>query len=279
MKLVCLGCAVLTALAVTYVADSSCALEIAPYRMADDFAVEPPPLAADWALQYYYYIPAPTASWFWGANLEPGEILGVCYHLGDLSTGGYSSPDPEADYEYQLVGFRILDFAGYGRVYPGLYTVEFDIYCADYLGCPVGHSLWNSGQRETGYGWNYVDVDPSLDICECASVSHPYLCFSPRFIILATQLGQRAGSPAWGLDNISSPARAGVDMHDVGGLPALYPRPAVSTYPLIHSGRYGQDFTYCPPQAFADGRDSTAGASEYGYLELAWRVYFDTPGG
>ena len=61
-------------------------------------------------------------------------------------------------------------------------------------------------------------------------------------------------------------------MHDLGCLPALYPRPYVSHYSTIHSGYYGQDFAYCPPQWFKDCRDTTPDGSQYGYIELTWSI-------
>ena len=62
-------------------------------------------------------------------------------------------------------------------------------------------------------------------------------------------------------------------MHDEGCLPALYPRPYVSHYPTMHSGYYGQGFEICPPQWFKDGADTTPDGSQYGFVELAWRLY------
>jgi hypothetical protein len=61
-------------------------------------------------------------------------------------------------------------------------------------------------------------------------------------------------------------------MHDLGCLPALYPRPTTSHYDDLHSGYYGIDFQYCPPYAFLDGLDTTFDGSEYGFVELAWKL-------
>ena len=46
----------------------------------------------------------------------------------------------------------------------------------------------------------------------------------------------------------------------------------------MHSGYYGQGFRYCPPRWFKDGRDTTPDAIEYGYVELAWRIYLTCSG-
>ena len=67
-------------------------------------------------------------------------------------------------------------------------------------------------------------------------------------------------------------------MHDYGCLPALYPRPYNSHYASIHSGYYGKDFEYCPPRWFRDGRDSTPDGTQYGFCELAWRLYITCAG-
>ena len=67
-------------------------------------------------------------------------------------------------------------------------------------------------------------------------------------------------------------------MHDIGCLPALYPRPHTGHYPTIHSGYYGVNFQYCPPLWFLDGRDQTDDGTEYGFIELAWRIYLSCGG-
>ena len=83
--------------------------------------------------------------------------------------------------------------------------------------------------------------------------------------------GTVAGYPAIGMDNISTPLAQACQMHDIGCLPAAWPR---ST---SHSGYYGNgDPTmYDPPLVFCDGRDTTPDCSHYGLLELAWRVYLN----
>ncbi len=78
------------------------------YQMRDDFGTEP---LYDWALQYYYYIPCPTYSWFWAySGFAPGDIVGAWYTIGDAGTGGYDPCDPEQC--MVLEQFRVLDFAG-----------------------------------------------------------------------------------------------------------------------------------------------------------------------
>ena len=89
--------------------------------------------------------------------------------------------------------------------------------------------------------------------------------------------------PAFGMDNISTGIETGCIMHDAGCMPAEYPRPYVSAYPLMHSGYYGPNFQYCPPLNFADGRDTTCATglcipdgvagTQFGFIELAWRIY------
>jgi hypothetical protein len=120
-------------------------------------------------------------------------------------------------------------------------------------------------------GWNYVVVTPPLCLSDCYTQLQGSIKCYPRFLITATSTGILATYPAWGFDNISTPIRNSCLMHDTGCCPALYPRPAVSHYGTIHSGYYGPNFMYCPPQWFLDGGDTTG--TVYGFIELAWRVY------
>jgi hypothetical protein len=114
---------------------------------------------ADCALNYYY-IPCPTYSWFWGIDgYSEGDIVGSWFQVGDLSMFGRDPCDPVDC--HTLYQFRILDLAGYGVPYPSLHEVEFDVYCCDDQGCPVGPSLWNSGAIRAGYAWNYISVEPT----------------------------------------------------------------------------------------------------------------------
>jgi hypothetical protein len=57
------------------------------YHMKQDFGSES---LYDGALQYYYYIPCPIESWFWAFHgWIPGDILGACFRIGDVSSGGW----------------------------------------------------------------------------------------------------------------------------------------------------------------------------------------------
>ena len=196
--------------------------------------------------------------------MEPGDILGAEFQIYDTPTGGYWVCDAAVSVDY----IRILDFAGYGTVYPGRFTVEFDIYRSDGAGCPTGESRWNSGPIETKYAWNYIEIEPPFVPCEAPD----WVVFP--FLLTATHVGSSGEYPQWGFDNISSALLAGANMHDSGCLPALYPRPYVSHYSTVHTGYYGNgDLEFCPPHRFPDGRDSTSGAQQYGYIEAAWTAY------
>jgi hypothetical protein len=245
------------------------AVEKEAFQLRDDYSMEP---LYDCALQYYYYIPCPTYSWFWAyTGWDPGDILGQWFQIGDLSMGGWPSCSPVNCHMLETI--RVLDFAGYGSVHPGLFTFEIDVYCADEYGCPVGPSLWNSGYRETHFAWNYFDVDPPVSICPCAVDPGPPPS-GPRILVTVTHVGTQGVYPAWGLDNISTPLEQACDMHDYGCQPALYPRPYSSHYATMRSGYYGNGaFDYCPPQWFLDGRDTTPDGTQFGFIELAWRIY------
>ncbi|MFH1312611.1 MAG: hypothetical protein ABIJ00_05230 [Candidatus Eisenbacteria bacterium] len=258
----------LVMLMVLFVAASAFALEKRAFQIKEDYDTEP---LSDCMLQYYYYIPCPTYSWFWAfTGWDHGDIIGEWFEIGDMSMGGFGACSPVDCHVIDQL--RVLDFAGYGQTHPGLFTVEFDIYCADEYGCPVGPSLWNSGRRETGFAWNYISVDPPVTICGCAINPGPPPS-RPRVLVTVTHTGSNGIYPAWGTDNIATPLRDACDMHDVGCMPALHPRPYSNHYPAIHSGFYGQGFAYCPPRAFLDGRDTSPDGSQFGAVELAWRVY------
>ena len=249
------------------------AIEKRAYQIREDYGTAP---LSDCALQYYYHIPCPTYSWFWAfAGWEFGDVVGKWFEIGDLSMGGYGACDPVNC--HLLESIKVLDLMPYGTIYPGMFTVEFDIFCADQYGCPTGPSLWNSHPIDTGwdwgYGWNYVWLDPPLSICPCAVDPGPPPS-APRILVTATHIGEYYSCyPAWGADNISTPLEDGSVMHDEGCLPALYPRPYTGHYATMHSGYYGVDFEFCPPQWFKDKNDTTADGSQYGFVELAWRLY------
>jgi hypothetical protein len=258
------------------IATSVFGFEKRAYQFREDFGTEP---LYDCVLQYYYYIPCPTYSWFWAySGWSPGDVIGTFFLIGDdPSMGGYAACDPCNCQE--LAALRVLDFAGYGTVYPGLFTVEFDVYCADQYGCPTGPSFWNSGPWETHFGWNYIPYDPPLCLTQqcCNVYPGPPPCY-PRILITATMAGSDGEFPGWGFDNICTPLSEGCDMTDIGGNAALYPRPAVSHYGTMHSGYYGVGFTYCPPLCICDGGDTTEDCSECGCIELAWTIYLDCNG-
>ena len=269
MRLATVACLVLVLLTGT----SALALEQRAFQIRDDFSMEP---ISDGTLQYYYYIPCPTYSWFWArTGWDVGDILGEWFQIGDVSTGGYDPCDPASC--HMLDQFRVLDFAGYGSTH-AMFLIEFDVYCADEYGCPVGPSLWNSGTMGTNFGWNYIDIDPSISICGCAVNPGPPPS-GPRVLVTVTHTGADATYPAWGFDDVSSPVLTGCDLHDYGCLPMLYPRPYTSHHTTIHSGYYGNwDFQFCPPQWFRDGRDTTPDGSLYGFTELCWRLYLTCSG-
>ncbi len=152
--------------------------------------------------------------------------------------------------------------------------MNFDVWCADQDGCPIGTPLWSSGPYETHFAWNYIAVDPPVSVCPC--VVNPDPPSAPRFLITATHIGTNGAYPAWGFDNICTPIEFGCELHDYGCLPVLYPRPYNSYFPTMHSGYYGNGgFTYCPggPAWFIDGCDTTANGTMYGFIEIAWRAY------
>jgi hypothetical protein len=246
-------------------------LEQRPFQMKEDFGSEP---LYDGALQYYYYIPCPTYSWFRAfSGWVPGDIVGARFGIGDASTGGWPELDPGNC--HTLEALRMLDFAGYGTVYPGLFTVEFDIYCSEASQSPF-IPLWNSGPIETHHGWNYIQVDPPLSVCPCCE----YDFVSPCIIVTMTMVGSAGGYPAVGFDNISTPVDLGCEMHDIGCLPAVYPRnDCCGTEPAVHSGYVGlSPFEYWPPLGFWDGADTTSDASQFGHIEWVLTLYMTCSG-
>ena len=269
MRILICSCLLLVLAAAVFGLD----LEKRAYQMREDFGSAP---LYDCTLNYYYYIPCPTYSWFWGfTGWDHGDIVGHWFDLHDFTMFYSGCPDYVACTPcncYQLEQFRVLDFAGYGTIYPGLYEVQFDIYCSDEQGCPIGPPLWTSLPWVTAFGWNYIPVNggAGISLCECVP---PDPALLPRFLITATHVGADGGYPEWGSDNISGPVETACLLHDYGCCPALFPRPEVSHYPIIHSGYYGPGFLYCPPLWFCDGADETPDCSQYGFVELAWRVY------
>jgi hypothetical protein len=253
---------------VLVLATSAFGLEKKAYQMREDFGTEP---QYDGALCYYYYIPCPTYSWFWAfTGWVPGEIIGHGFDIGAQGTSGFPPLDPMNCHEIEII--RILDFAGYGEYYPGLFTIEFDIWCAE--GGPGIH-LWNSGPVETGFAWNYFYVDPPVCVTQCMG----YCCagYQPIILVTATHTGTNGVYPAWGMDNISTTLEQACELHDYGCLPVIWPRGPVTPGVCVgnvHSGYFGNfQWEYLPPLSFLDGRDTTPDGSQFGFIELAWRIY------
>jgi hypothetical protein len=237
---------------------SASGFDMKAYQMREDFGAEP---LYDCRLNYYYYVPCPTYSWFWGfSGWQPGDVIGCWFRPGDQGTSGFDPCDPDSCAVIEK--FRIMDFAGYGTTYPGRFTVEFDIWPSDDDGCPTGPSLWNSGPIETSLGWNYIVPGEPVNIYGHYNI-----------LLTATCVGTQGEYPIWAIDNVSTAVLYGCYLHDYCCLPLLYPRPYSSHFSTMHSGYYGQDFAYCPPEWFKDARDTTHDGTEWGYAELAWRIY------
>jgi hypothetical protein len=255
-------------------ATSAFGLEKRAYQMREDFGTEPLQQCPD-ALQFYYYIPCPTYSWFWAySGWDPGDVVGMAFPIGKEGTGGYPAVDPYNCEHLEYI--RVLDFAGYGTVYPGLFTVQFDFWCC--VCYPVHVHIWlhTIAGVETGFGWNYIPVLPVLPFCPCPWVDHPTFS-GPVVVATATHTGTLGDYPAWGLDNISTSLAQACEMHEIGCKPAEWPRyppgPMYHGLPHVHGGYFGTDPTNCPPMGIPDGRDTTPDVTQFGYIELAWRIY------
>jgi hypothetical protein len=266
-------CLASAAFALALLGQSADGSQMKAFQIREDFG--PAPLSECY-LQYYYYVPCPTDAWFWGfEGPDPGEIFGQWFVIGDVSMASGTACDPAQCHTFR--GLRLLDFAGYGTVYPGMDTIELDAYCADAYGCPLGPSLWSSGPCDLHFGWNYVSAEPAVCLTPCYLNPGPPAT-SPRILVTVRCIGTDCAGPVMGLDNISTPIEQGCEMHDVSSLPALYPRPYNSHYTTIHSGYYGYGFQYCPPLWITDGRDTTPDGSQYGFVEWAWRIYLACEG-
>jgi hypothetical protein len=243
--------------------------EVKACRMREDFGSEP---LYDCVLQYYYHIPCPTYSWFWAYyGWEPGDILSTSFRLSDQGTGGYDVCDPIICTGLDQI--RILDFAGYGTIYPGLFTIEMSVYCSDASPYP-GYSLWRSGPLETHFGWNYFDVnDPDgrpLSVAGC------FDGVATSFAVTMHMVGSEGVYPMVGFDNIGTALEVACELHDRGCMPAVYPRDwAGGEEPRVHSGYVGQSrFQYWPPLGMPDGTCVSPGSvCERGFVEAAWRIY------
>ena len=249
------------------------AFEKKAFRMREDYGVHS--LRDNCTLQYYYFIPCPTYSWFWGFyNWDCGDIIGKFFTVGDTPTGVATACDPVDC--HNIAGIEFLDFAGFGTLYPGFFTVQFDIYCANESGAPL-LPIWTSSPVETHIGWNVVQIDsPWVMITDCSTLWQPPS--APRFLVTATHIGTECTYPQWAFDNISAHVSLECEMHDLGCLPILYPRPYDSYYPTIHSGYYGIDFAYVPPLWFLDGGDTSQDGTVYGFLELTWKILLECAG-
>ena len=228
----------LTLALVVMMTASALALESRAFQLREDFDAAP---LDETRLQYYYYIPCPTYSWFWAfTGWEFSDWIGCVFECEQEHTGCYEINDPWLDHTIQQ--FRILDFAGYGTVYPGLFTVEFYAFCADRnTKNPVDeggvyNALWYSGPWETHFGWNYIPNEPAVCVTPCGDGDPPAY---PAVLIMAHHIGTSVGYPAWGLDNVSTAIAQGCILHDYCSLPAHFPRPYVCYWDQIHSGYYG----------------------------------------
>lgn len=260
------ACAVSLLLVLAFVpAGTGNAFEAEPYQMVEDVGVHP---WAQCALQHYYYIPCPSDSWFWGVSgWAIGDIIGAHFRVDQQSTGRV---EPCCECCYVVVGVSILDFAGYGTVYPGWFSVTPKFFCADENGYPTGPAVYSGPPIDTSYGWNYIDFDRGFE--------PP--CFLPgtryeSFVVTITFTGLQGIYPAIGFDNIGTAQESGCEMRDIGGSLAEYPRNwAGGPEPRVHSGYVGwRDFEHWPPIGFADGGDTTRVTPEFGFSEVAWRVH------
>ncbi len=262
---------------VLLIASSAFALEQKEFAMRDDFGTEP---LYNCYMNYYYYIrydPPTSGSYFWYfTGWTTGDMVGEWFQVGDVSMWTGLPCDPVAGFTLEQV--RIIDFAGYGTVYPGWFSATFDVYCSDDQGVPIGPSLHTTPPIDTPFGWVYIDIDPDLCLPIHCAVDPGPPPSGPRILVTATHTGSLGLYPAWGADNISSNFLLGAPMHDESCLPALYPRPFVSHYTTMHSAVYiFAGIPYSPPAWMLDGRD-TANGQQYGFIEWAWRIYLGYTG-
>jgi hypothetical protein len=259
----------LVPLLILVLATSAFGLERKAYQMKEDFGTEG---LYDGALQFYYYIPCPTYSWFWAySGWTPGDVVGMSFPVGAQGTGGWDTLDPLNCREIEQL--RILDFAGYGTIYPILFDIRIDIWICAWNDPHIHIHIWESVSFGTHFAWNYIPI-PNVTFCEADPNPYGYV----PVLVTATHVGTDARYPAWGMDNISTSLEQACIMHDLGCLPAVYPRPGPGTTPgdplgNVHGGYFGTDPTTCPPIGIPDGRDTTPDVTQFGYIELAWRLY------
>ena len=75
---------------VLFLITNAFALESQEFRIREDFGTEP---LYDCYLNYFYYTPCPTYSWFWSfEGWEQDDIVGAFFQVGDISmaTGTHS---------------------------------------------------------------------------------------------------------------------------------------------------------------------------------------------
>ena len=230
------------------------------------------------ALQYFYYIPyEENVVGQWWDPQEPGDMIGVWFQIGDMSMGEFEPCDPLDC--MTIEAFRVACTSS-GIIYCGRWNhFECDIYCADEDGCPVGPSLWSCGPEFPAPGlWNYFTLDVPLCVTDCCVDPGPPPS-GPCVLITATNIDPVCNYPCWALDSAGEAVLLGCEMHDIGCLEALYPRPQNSHYSTMHSGYYGRGgFDHCPPLWFCDEEDTTPDCSQYGYSELMWTLYLGCHG-
>jgi hypothetical protein len=104
-----IGIAIVASILLVAAAPAVC-LDGRAYEFREDFGMEP---LSDCGLNYYYYIPCPTYSWFWSIyGFEIGDIVGSWFRVGDISMFGYDPCDPEECQTLEM--FRVLELSGYG---------------------------------------------------------------------------------------------------------------------------------------------------------------------
>jgi hypothetical protein len=134
--------------------------------------------------------------------------------------------------------------------------------------------LWNSGPLETHFGWNYFEIYPRLDICPCWDIDK-WLPALPTIVVTMTSTGSEGSYPKVGFDNISTAIERGCPLHDLGCLPAAYPRNRMGDEGLcVHSGYIGKyPFQHWPPLPFPGGVHTGFRPFGWcGYVELAWQI-------
>jgi len=264
---------VMVSLLTLFIAASGFAVEKTAYQMTKDFEAEMP---GDCALEYYYYVPCPTCSYFYRwTGWAYGDIVGQLFMIGDASMGGGEACDPATCHRLEEIRWLDLNPDAPGW-YPTDYMIRFDLFCSDMQGCPIGPSFWSATTLSARTGWNgHTVLNPP---CVGACIADPPGV--PVILLTATHIGWTDGTaPHWGTDAPGKYVQYGSDMHEIGCLPVRYPRPWNSYYsPGIRSGYYGRGTLTCPPQYFCDKLDTTSDCTEFGFCELAWTITLSCSG-